>query len=105
MYAQCAGHSLGAAVASLCALQVLKQLPPEQHHTVSSIGFASPAFGNAALAAYVEEQGWEQRFTNYLLPGELQISTALPDRTVACDWEIVACHPAGFRQKASQDCI
>ena len=65
-----AGHSLGAAVASLAALQLLKQLPHQLHSTVASIGFAGPAFGNAALAAYVEAQGWSECFTNYLLPGD-----------------------------------
>jgi alpha-beta hydrolase superfamily lysophospholipase len=28
------GHSLGGAVASLCALQLLQHLPPNLHHTV-----------------------------------------------------------------------
>ena len=81
-----AGHSLGGAVASLCALRLLRLLPKEQHHTVAVIGFASPAFGNAAVAAHVEAEGWSDRFTNYLLPGEgreehrstIQISLGLP---------------------------
>ena len=64
-----AGHSLGGAVASLCALRLLEVLPEELHHTVTAIGFASPAFGNAQLAAHVEAVGWATHFTNYLLPG------------------------------------
>lgn len=64
-----AGHSLGGAVASLCALRLLDLLPQNLHHTVTAIGFASPAFGNAGLAAHVEAAGWAPRFTNYLLPG------------------------------------
>lgn len=56
-------------MASLCALRLLRLLPREQHHTVAVIGFASPAFGNTAVAAHVEAAGWAHRFTNYLLPG------------------------------------
>ncbi len=69
-----AGHSLGAAVASLSALQLLKQLPAQLHSSVASIGFAGPAFGNAALAAFVEAEGWSERFTNYLLPGDAGVA-------------------------------
>lgn len=72
-----AGHSLGGAVASLCALRLLRLLPQEQHHTVTVVGFASPAFGNAAVAAHVEAAGWADRFTNYLLPGEASFFSVL----------------------------
>lgn len=62
------GHSLGGAVATLCAVRLLDALPQELHHTVSCIGFAVPAVGNAALAEAAGAHGWEQRITNYTLP-------------------------------------
>lgn len=63
-----AGHSLGGAVASLAALRLLKQAP-EAASNVSVIGFAAPAVGNAALADHIQKAGWEDSFTNLLLPG------------------------------------
>ncbi|KAI3425041.1 hypothetical protein D9Q98_008419 [Chlorella vulgaris] len=66
------GHSLGGAVATLCAVRLLDALPQELHHTVSCIGFAVPAVGNAALAEAAGAHGWEQRITNYTLPEDFQ---------------------------------
>ncbi|KAL4853938.1 hypothetical protein ACK3TF_005174 [Chlorella vulgaris] len=62
------GHSLGGAVATLCAVRLLDALPQELHHTVSCIGFAVPPVGNTALAEAAAVYGWEQRITNYTLP-------------------------------------
>jgi len=62
------GHSLGGAVATLCAVRLLDALHPELHPTLSCIGFAVPPVGNAALAATAQAQGWQQRITNYMLP-------------------------------------
>ena len=45
-----AGHSLGGAVATLCALRLLDALPTEAHAAVSAVAFAAPPVGNAALA-------------------------------------------------------
>ncbi|KAK9844196.1 hypothetical protein WJX81_007745 [Elliptochloris bilobata] len=64
------GHSLGGAVAQLCALDLLQAAqgsgaPPPR---VSSVGFATPAVGNAALAERVAARGWGGRFVTYLLP-------------------------------------
>lgn len=38
---------------------------------VMSISFASPVFANAALAQWIEENGWEECFVNLVVPGEL----------------------------------
>ncbi|KAL4447779.1 hypothetical protein ABPG75_004998 [Micractinium tetrahymenae] len=63
-----AGHSLGGAVATLCAIRLLDALPEALHHTITCVGFAVPPVGNAALAAAAAAAGWSQRITNYLLP-------------------------------------
>ena len=34
--------------------------------------FACPAIGNAALAMYVKQRGWERYFSNMLIPGAAQ---------------------------------
>lgn len=62
------GHSMGGAVAKLCALKLLTQLPATLHHTVSAVGFATPPLGNAAVAAAVAERGWDARLKNIMLP-------------------------------------
>lgn len=64
------GHSLGGAVASLCAIRLLQHLPPNLHHTVSVYGFATPALGNEALQAAVREMGWHSRIRNYISPDD-----------------------------------
>ena len=64
-----AGHSLGGAVAVLCVLRLLRQLPPDAQPAVHCHVFACPAIGNAALAMYVKERGWERYFSNMLIPG------------------------------------
>ncbi|PSC69406.1 cytochrome P450, partial [Micractinium conductrix] len=63
-----AGHSLGGAVATLCALRLLDALPTEAHAAVSAVAFAAPPVGNAALAEAAAAAGWSRRVTNYLLP-------------------------------------
>lgn len=55
-------------MATLCAVRLLDALPPALHPTLSCVGFAVPPVGNAALAAAAQEQGWQRRITNYLLP-------------------------------------
>lgn len=64
-----AGHSLGGAVAQLCAIRLLQQLPPSAHDNVSCIGFATPPVANQALADMASSNGWDRRLRNYLLPG------------------------------------
>lgn len=64
-----AGHSLGGAVAQLCAIRLLRQLPEAAHSTVSVVGFATPPVANQALAAVSKLNGWDRRMRNYLLPG------------------------------------
>ena len=72
---QCAGFSLGASVAEICALDLLheahKKREPPPHLQV--IGFAAPAIGNAALAEYVEQRQWQSVFKNYVTPGRLTL--------------------------------
>lgn len=66
----CAGHSMGGAVATLCALSLLRSLPLSAHGLVACVGFATPPLGNAHLAGMVTGEGWDSRIHNYLLPGE-----------------------------------
>ena len=70
-YENPAGHSLGGAVAQICALDLLHAAPLHRLPQLQAIAFAAPAIGNQALAAFVERRGWQQRLTNYLLPGEI----------------------------------
>lgn len=66
-----AGHSLGGAVAALCTLRLLAALPrPPPPAHLRCLSFGCPAFGNAALAAHVHEQGWDAYFYSYALPGK-----------------------------------
>lgn len=65
----CAGHSLGGAVAVLATLRLLRQLPRDAQPALRCNVFACPAIGNAALALYVKEMGWEHYFNNLLVPG------------------------------------
>ena len=37
---------------------------------VQCICFGTPAIGNAALAAQVYENGWEDHILNFILPGQ-----------------------------------
>ncbi|GLC44700.1 hypothetical protein PLESTB_000973200 [Pleodorina starrii] len=62
------GHSLGGAVAKLCTLRLLRELPDWPRPRVRCIAFATPAVGNAALAELVESAGWASRFSTYYLP-------------------------------------
>lgn len=64
-----AGHSMGGAVASLCALILLARLPAELHASVAAIGFATPPLGNEALQDVVAAHGWDAgKLRNYRLP-------------------------------------
>lgn len=65
-----AGHSLGGAIALLCTLDLLHSLGDEPNPNVTCVGFATPAVGNAALAEYVKNKGWQKYITNYLVPGQ-----------------------------------
>lgn len=67
----CAGHSLGGAVAQLCALRLLHDLPPYlvEQGRVKCISFAAPPVGNSALANTVSYKGWSGLFYNLALPG------------------------------------
>jgi Lipase (class 3) len=60
---------LGGAVAQLCALRLLQQLPSSEARNVSVITFASPAVGNQALARAVQQAGWHDNFRSFLMPG------------------------------------
>ncbi|GFR43454.1 hypothetical protein Agub_g4537 [Astrephomene gubernaculifera] len=62
------GHSLGGAVAKLCTLRLLRELPDWPRPRVRCISFATPAVGNAALAEMVENAGWAGHFATYYLP-------------------------------------
>ena len=63
-------------MAVLCALRLLRQLPPDAQPAVQCHVFACPAIGNAALAMYVKQRGWERYFSNMLIPGAAQSPVA-----------------------------
>ena len=67
MIVDLAGHSLGGAVAQLCALDLLQQACSAAG--ITCISFAAPVVGNPALAVYTQRRGWDASFINYLLPG------------------------------------
>ncbi len=60
----------GGAVAKLCALRLLRQLPDVRPDRLRCVAFATPAVGNAALAELVESAGWGSHFLTFFLPGE-----------------------------------
>ena len=64
------GHSLGGAVATLCAIKLLRQFPAAVKLPLRCICFAMPAIGNHELASSVQQAGWDRYLSNYLLPGE-----------------------------------
>ena len=74
-----AGHSLGGAVAQLCALDLLQAAGAGAPPDVSCVGFATPAVGNAALAAHIAARGWDRRFVTYLLPGDSCVAVKSSD--------------------------
>ncbi len=59
-------------MAQLCTLRLLHTLraAPPTPAAVRCIVFGCPPVGNAALAAHVEEQQWEDYFQSIMLPGE-----------------------------------
>lgn len=66
-----AGHSLGAAVAMLCALRLhaLHQHPGGRAN-VRCYTFGAPAIGNQALAGWVSSSAFHRDFHNFILPGK-----------------------------------
>lgn len=63
------GHSLGGAVAQLCTLRLLNQLPKGSKPALRCMTFACPAVGNPSLSSYVQASGWVPFFQNLLIPG------------------------------------
>lgn len=62
------GHSMGGAIATICALHILSMLPTNLHSSVQAIGFATPPLGNAELESVVQSRGWTSQIKNILLP-------------------------------------
>jgi hypothetical protein len=60
-------------VAILAALRLLRQLPLGAQPALQCHVFACPAIGNAALAKYIKDMGWEHYFNNMLVPGAMKI--------------------------------
>ena len=58
-------------MAQLCALDLLQAAAGAGARApdITVVGFATPAVGNAALAAHAAARGWAGRFVTYLLPG------------------------------------
>ena len=91
-----AGHSLGAAVAVLSTLRLLRQLPEGADPAVACLTFACPAVGNAALFEEVNQRGWQRFFKNFLIPGKLHCawggqSACAPDEPVCGPYAALCC--------------
>lgn len=54
------GHSLGGAVAKLCTLKLLRELPQWPAPDIKCVSFATPAVGNRSLAELVDVSGWDR---------------------------------------------
>ena len=73
-------------MAQLCALDLLQAaagagvLAPD----VTAVGYATPAVGNAALAAHATARGWAGRFVTYLLPGVFKDQVTIGLCLVTC---------------------
>ena len=76
-------------MAQLCALDLLQAVSGsgEPAPEITSVGFATPAVGNTALAAHVAARGWARRFVTYLLPGGLKAPLTTGR---CCPWNRVA---------------
>lgn len=64
-----AGHSLGGAVAALCALRLLHSGTGPDLPTVSCIGFGTPPLGNRALAGLIKRRTWDKHIRHIRLAG------------------------------------
>ncbi|KAK9867415.1 hypothetical protein WJX84_001760 [Apatococcus fuscideae] len=91
------GHSLGAAVAMLCALRLHAQFPhPDGRHGIRCYTFGAPAIGNKALASWVSSAGFREDFHNFILPEDpvprmlaLQARPSLPGLSDASQVEVL----------------
>lgn len=61
----------------LSTLRLLRRLLPSPHHKedpdVFCIAFATPPFANEALAAEVQQLGWNNYISNFIMPGERRL--------------------------------
>lgn len=64
-----AGHSLGGAVAALCALRLLHSGTGHDLPAVSCIGFGTPPLGNRALAGLIKRRTWDKHIRHIRLAG------------------------------------
>lgn len=71
----CGRGCAGGAVAKLCALRLLRELPEwPTPPALRCYCFATPAVGNAALAELVASAGWASFFKTYYLPGAAAVA-------------------------------
>lgn len=71
------GHSLGGAVATLVALDLLHGAEKEGRKAdVTCYSFATPAIGNNRLAELAESRGWASHIHTFLLPGSRPLVSA-----------------------------
>ena len=78
-------------MAKLCALRLLRQLPPAAASAgrVRCVAFGAPALGNAALAALVAARRWDRLFYSLTLPGAMRVRACeerewVKDRLLFC---------------------
>jgi Lipase (class 3) len=76
-------HSLGGAVATLCTLRLLRQLPLREDYPLRCVAFATPSIGNSALAALVAERRWDAYLSNFLLPEDVVVQLTSPSQVHA----------------------
>ncbi len=74
-------HSLGGAVATLCTLRLLRQLPPRADaYPLRCIAFATPSIGNGALSDLVAARRWDVYLSNFLLPEDVVVQLTSPSQ-------------------------
>jgi Lipase (class 3) len=89
-------HSLGGAVATLCTLRLLRQLPLRDDYPLRCIAFATPSIGNAALSALVAERHWDAYLSNFLLPEDVIVQLTSPSQVEFLSY-ISNISPSAFR--------
>ena len=72
------GHSLGGAVSSITAVNILDKLPSDSVYKVHNITFGAPFFGNEAVRKYCKTKNLEQHLLHYasvkdIVPGLLSL--------------------------------
>lgn len=89
---------MGGAVATLCTLRLLRQLPPRDDYPLRCVAFATPSIGNGALSALVAERHWDAYLSNFLLPEDVVVQLTSPSQVQLASGALcVRCWPSEHR--------